>query len=152
MRKFFPVITLLFAFLCPSLSFSAVDKKTAADIDRETEKIAAEMVKIRRLIHMDPQLPGREQETAKIVAARLAALGFEVKTGVARGGIVGLLRGAQPGPIVALRADMDAVPIQELADVPFRSVNGGVMHAHGHDIHVAVASDPPMSSTPSGIG
>lgn len=139
MRKFFPVITLLFAFLCPSLSFSAVDKKTAADIDRETEKIAAEMVKIRRLIHMDPQLPGREQETAKIVAARLAALGFEVKTGVARGGIVGLLRGAQPGPIVALRADMDAVPIQELADVPFRSVNGGVMHAHGHDIHVAVA-------------
>ncbi|HQJ42047.1 MAG TPA: amidohydrolase [Candidatus Aminicenantes bacterium] len=139
MRKLFPAITLLFAFLCPSLSFSAVDKKTAADIDRETEKIAAEMVKIRRLIHMDPQLPGREQETAKIVAARLAALGFEVKTGVARGGVVGLLRGAQPGPIVALRADMDAVPIQELADVPFRSVNGGVMHAHGHDIHVAVA-------------
>ena len=71
MRKLFPAITLLFAFLCPSLSFSAVDKKTAADIDRETEKIAAEMVKIRRLIHMDPQLPGREQETAKTAAKKV---------------------------------------------------------------------------------
>lgn len=98
-----------------------------------------EMVKIRRLIHMDPQLPGREQETAKIVAARLASLGFDVKTNVAKSGVVGLLRGAQPGPIVGLRADMDAVPIQELAEVPFKSVNGGVMHAHGHDIHVAIA-------------
>ena len=88
---------------------------------------------------MDPQLPGREQETAKIVAARLASLGFDVKTGVAKSGVVGLLRGAQPGPIVGLRADMDAVPIQEMADVPFKSVNGGVMHAHGHDIHVAIA-------------
>ncbi len=97
------------------------------------------MVKIRRLIHMDPQLPGREQETAKIVAARLAALGFEVKTNVAGSGVIALLRGALPGPIIGLRADMDAVPIQELADVPFKSVNGGVMHAHGHDLHVAIA-------------
>jgi len=129
----------LFSFLCPLSSFSAIDKKIVGEIDRETEKIAAEMIKIRRLIHMDPQLPGREQETAKIIAARLASLGFDVKTGVARSGVVGLLRGAQPGPIVALRADMDAVPIQELADVPFKSVNGGVMHAHGHDVHVAIA-------------
>jgi amidohydrolase len=139
LRAIFPALTLLFAFLCPSPSFSAVDKKTAADIDREIEKIRTEMVKIRRLIHMDPQLPGREQETAKIVAARLAALGFEVKTNVAGSGVVALLRGALPGPIIGLRADMDAVPIQELADVPFKSVNGGVMHAHGHDLHVAIA-------------
>ena len=126
-------------FSLPPVFLSAIDKKAAGEIDRETEKIAAEMIKIRRLIHMDPQLPGREQETAKIIAARLASLGFDVKTGVARSGVVGLLRGAQPGPIVALRADMDAVPIQELADVPFKSVNGGVMHAHGHDVHVAIA-------------
>ena len=139
LRAFFPTLTLLFAFLCPSPSFSAVDKKTAADIDHEIEKIRTEMVKIRRLIHMDPQLPGREQETAKIVAARLAALGFEVKTNVAGSGVIALLRGALPGPIIGLRADMDAVPIQELADVPFKSVNGGVMHAHGHDLHVAIA-------------
>jgi len=139
LRAFFPTLTLLFAFLCPSPSFSAVDKKTAADIDREIEKIRTEMVKIRRLIHMDPQLPGREQETAKIVAARLAALGFDVKTNVAGSGVVALLRGSLPGPIIGLRADMDAVPIQELADVPFKSVNGGVMHAHGHDLHVAIA-------------
>ncbi len=139
MRKLFPAITLLFAFLCPSLSFSAVDKKTAADIDRETEKIAAEMVKIRRLIHMDPQLPGREQETAKIVAARLAALGFgsENRSGQRRHRRIAPRSPARPGSSPS--ADMDAVPIQELADVPFRSVNGGVMHAHGHDIHVAVA-------------
>ncbi len=97
------------------------------------------MIKIRRLIHMDPPLPGREQETAKIVAARLAALGFDVKTNVAGSGVVGILRGALPGPIIGLRAEMDAVPIQELADVPFKSVNGGVMHAHGHDLHVAIA-------------
>ncbi|MCX6567099.1 MAG: amidohydrolase [Candidatus Aminicenantes bacterium] len=129
----------MFAFLWPSSAFSTVDKKTAGEIDHEIEKIMTEMVKIRRLIHMDPQLPGREQETAKIVAARLAALGFDVKTNVAKSGVVGLLRGAQPGPIVGLRADMDAVPIQELADVPFKSVNGGVMHAHGHDVHVAIA-------------
>ena len=139
LRAFFPTLTLLFAFLCPTPSFTAVDKKTAADIDREIEKIRTEMVKIRRLVHMDPQLPGREQETAKIVAARLAALGFEVKTSVAGSGVVALLRGALPGPIIGLRAEMDAAPIQELADVPFKSVNGGVMHAHGHDLHVAIA-------------
>jgi len=138
-RAFFPAIILLFAFLWPPSASAAVDKKTLNDIERETEKIASEMIKIRRLIHMDPQLPGREQETAKIIAARLAALGCEVRTGVARTGVVGLLRGAQPGPVVALRADMDAVPIQELTDVPFKSVNGGVMHAHGHDVHVAIA-------------
>lgn len=116
-----------------------MDKKTAADIDREIEKIRTEMIKIRRLIHMDPPLPGREQETAKIVAARLATLGFEVKTNVAGSGVVAILRGALPGPIIGLRAEMDAVPIQEMADVPFKSVNGGVMHAHGHDLHVAIA-------------
>jgi len=139
LRAILSTLTLLFAFLCPSPGFSAVDKKTAASIDREIEKIRTEMIKIRRLIHMDPQLPGQEQETAKIVAARLAALGFDVKTNVARSGVVGLLRGAQPGPVIGLRAEMDAVPIQELADVPFKSVNGGVMHAQGHDLHVAIA-------------
>jgi amidohydrolase len=137
-RSIFPVLTLLFAFLCPTSGFPAVDKKTAAEIDREVEKIRTEMIKIRRLIHMDPQLPGREQETAKIISSRLAALGLEMKTNVAGSGLVGLLRGALPGPVIGLRAELDAVPIQELADIPFRSVNGGVMHAHGHDLHLAI--------------
>ncbi|MBN1939345.1 MAG: amidohydrolase [Candidatus Aminicenantes bacterium] len=139
MRTIFPTLTLLFAFLCPSAGFSVDDKKIATEIDREVEKIRMEMVKIRRLIHMDPQLPGREQETAKIVASRLSALGLEVKTNIAGSGVTGLLRGAQPGPVIGLRAEMDAMPIQEMADVPFKSVNGGVMHAHGHDLHVAIA-------------
>ncbi len=138
-RKLFSTLTLLFAFLCPSPSFSAVDKKTAAEIDREIEKIKTEMVKIRRLIHLDPQLPGREQETAKNIVVRLAGLGLEMRTNVAKSGVVALLRGAQPGPIVGFRADMDAVPIQEMAEVPFKSANNGVMHAHGHDINIAIA-------------
>jgi amidohydrolase len=114
-----------------------VDKKTAADIDREIEKFKSEMIKVRRFIHMNPQLANHEQETARIISAKLASLGFEVKTGVGRTGVVGLLRGNHPGATIALRADMDAVPIQEQAEVDFKSLNPGIMHAAGHDIHTA---------------
>ena len=96
------------------------------------------MIKVRHFIHMDPQLAGQEQETAKIIISKLTSLGLEVKTGVAKTGVVALLRGSQPGPTVAVRADMDAVPVQELADVPFKSLNPGVMHATGHDLHAAI--------------
>ena len=116
----------------------AVDKKTASDIDREIEKSRAELIKVRRFIHMNPQLPGREGETAKLISGRLQALGLEVRTGVARTGLVAVLRGAQPGAMIALRADMDADPVQELADVPYKSLNAGVMHASGHDLHTTI--------------
>jgi len=124
--------------LCCLLPASAVDKKTAADLDRQIAKIQPEMVKVRRFLHMNPQLANRETETAKTISANLAKLGLDVQTGVAKTGVVGLLRGAQPGATVAVRADIDAVPIQETADVPFRSLNPGVMHATGHDVHTAI--------------
>jgi amidohydrolase len=117
---------------------AALDKKTASDIDREIEKSRAELIKIRRFIHMNPQLPGREGETARLVSGRLQALGLDVRTGVGRTGLVAVLRGIQPGAMIALRADMDADPIQELADVPYKSLNAGVMHASGHDLHTAI--------------
>ncbi len=112
----------------------AVDKKTASDIDREIEKSRAEMIKVRRFIHMNPQLSGREGETAKLLSGRLEALGLDVHTGVGRTGLIAILRGNQPGAMIALRADMDADPVQEMADVPFKSLNAGVMHASGHDL------------------
>jgi len=132
------LISLLFAVLWIPEARAGVDKRTAADIDREIEKIRPEMVKVRRYIHMYPELANREVETARNLAAKLASWGLEVKTGVARTGVVALLRGDRPGSTVALRAEMDAVPIPETADVPFKSLNAGVMHATGHDLHAAV--------------
>jgi len=117
---------------------AAVDKKTAAEIDRQTAKISPEMIKVRRRIHMDPRLANREQETANIISGRLISLGLDVKTGIAKSGVVALLRGAQTGATIAVRADIDAVPIQELADVPFKSLNPGIMHAKGNDIHASI--------------
>jgi amidohydrolase len=100
----------------------------------------------RRDIHQHPELGNREFRTAGLVADHLRSLGMEVRTGVAHTGVVGLLRGGLPGPVVALRADMDALPVTELVDVPFASKvrteyegqEVGVMHACGHDVHTAV--------------
>ncbi|MBI3210178.1 MAG: amidohydrolase [Candidatus Solibacter usitatus] len=98
------------------------------------------LVEMRRDFHMYPELSNREERTARVVAQRLRAMGFdEVRTGVAKHGVVALLKGAKPGPVVAWRADMDALPIDEIMDVPYRSKNKGVKHACGHDVHVAVA-------------
>jgi amidohydrolase len=116
----------------------AVDPKTARRIDEEIEKNRAEVVKIRRFIHMNPELGNREFETARLVADKLRPLGFEVRTGVAKTGVVAVLRGGHPGPTVAVRADMDALPIQEATNLPYKSLNPGVMHACGHDVHSSV--------------
>jgi amidohydrolase len=116
----------------------AVDPKTAAKIDAEIDKVQSEVVKIRRFIHMNPELGNREVETARLIASKLEPLGFEVRTGVAGTGVVAVLRGGQPGPAVALRADMDALPIQEATGLPYMSLNPGVMHACGHDVHSSV--------------
>lgn len=105
-----------------------------------------QVVELRRTLHQHPELSNRETQTAKLVAAQLKQLGLEVKTGVAHTGVIGLLRGGKPGPVVALRADMDALPVVEQVDLPFKSTartqfNGqdvGVMHACGHDNHVAI--------------
>lgn len=116
-----------------------IDQKISQAIEQEIEKNRAEIIKIRRFIHMNPELSNREYETAKLVASKLSSLGLEVKTNVAKTGVVGLLRGAQTGPTVAIRADMDALPIQEQNNFPYRSLNPGVMHACGHDMHTSIA-------------
>ena len=116
-------------------------------IDAAAHAIEAQVIAWRRDIHQHPELGNREFRTAGIVAEHLRRLGFdEVRTGVAVTGVVGLLKGALPGPVVALRADMDGLPVTEEVDVPFASKvratwNGesvGVMHACGHDAHVAI--------------
>ena len=100
----------------------------------------------RRDIHEHPELSNQEVRTGKLVADALRKIGIEVREGVARTGVVGVLRGGKPGPVVALRADMDALPVTEEVDLPFKSkvrtiFNGqevGVMHACGHDAHTAM--------------
>jgi len=116
----------------------SVDLKTSQRIDDEIEKNRAEIVNIRRFIHMNPELGNREFETARLISAKLEPLGFKVRTGVAKTGVVAVLRGSQPGPAVAVRADMDALPVQETTNLPFKSLNPGVMHACGHDVHSSV--------------
>ena len=104
----------------------------------EVAAMAEELVAIRRDLHAHPELGYEERRTAGIVATRLRELGIEVQEGVAETGVIGLLRGARPGPTVLLRADMDALPIQEASEVPYRSQTPGVMHACGHDGHTAI--------------
>jgi amidohydrolase len=118
----------------------------AREIDRRAPQLEAKAIAWRRDIHQHPELSNREFRTSKLVADHLRSLGIEVRTGIAKTGVVGVLRGGKPGPVVALRADMDALPVAEEVDVPFKSTvrstyNGqdvGVMHACGHDAHVAI--------------
>lgn len=134
-----PLIFLAFGLLAVSpAAVSAVDPKTAQKIDDEIEKNRSEIVKIRRFIHMNPELSNREFETARLVSSKLDTLGLEVRSGIARTGVIALLRGTQPGPSIAVRADMDALPIQETSGVAFKSLNPGVMHACGHDVHTSI--------------
>ncbi|HLF84223.1 MAG TPA: amidohydrolase [Blastocatellia bacterium] len=108
-------------------------------IAQAAEALRAKLVEQRRDFHMHPELSNREERTSRIVAEKLRALGLdEVKTGVGKYGVVALLKGSKPGPVVAVRADMDALPIQETNDVPYKSQNPGVKHACGHDVHTTV--------------
>jgi amidohydrolase len=116
-------------------------------VESAIENVMPRLITWRRDIHQNPELGNRETRTAALVARHLRSLRFdEVRTGVAHTGVVGVLRGGRPGPVIALRADMDALPVTEEVDVPFRSrvrttYNGeqvGVMHACGHDAHVAI--------------
>jgi amidohydrolase len=121
--------------------------RDAAQVRAATERIGPKLIELRHDLHRHPELGNRETRTAGVVARELERLGLEVRTGVAKTGVVGVLRGKRPGPVVALRADMDALPVTEQTDVPFKSVERttylgretGVSHACGHDIHVAVA-------------
>ena len=97
-----------------------------------------ELIQDRRHLHANPELGFEEHETAAYVAERLRSLGIETRTGVGKTGVVGVIRGGSPGKTVMLRADMDALPIQEEGDKPYKSQRPGVMHACGHDGHTAI--------------
>ena len=137
------------ALACPILLL-VTWQVSAAVSDRALEDAAraadAQVLAWRRDIHQHPELGNREFRTSQKVAGHLQSLGLEVKTGVAHTGVVGILRGGQPGPTIALRADMDALPVTEQVDLPFKSVatteyrgeTVGVMHACGHDAHTAI--------------
>ncbi len=115
-------------------------------IDAAIAKIEPKCIDWRRQLHKYPELGNREFKTSKLIAEHLKKLGFEVKEGVAKTGVVGILRGGKPGPCIGLRADMDALPVTERVDIPFASKEKtiynneetGVMHACGHDAHVAI--------------
>ena len=118
-----------------------------AEVRAATERMLPKLIEVRHDLHRHPELGNRETRTAALVSRELRRLGLEVRTGVAKTGVVGILRGGRPGRVVALRADMDALPVTEQTDLPFKSVatttyqgrETGVSHACGHDIHVAVA-------------
>lgn len=136
---------LLIPFLL--LSFSSFGQSSLRPkIDQAADQIESKVIDWRRDFHQNPELGNREFRTAKVIAAHLRSLGMEVTEEVAITGVVGVLKGGKPGPMVALRADMDALPVTERVDVPFKSTatttyNGqetGVMHACGHDSHMAI--------------
>ncbi len=160
----FGFTTVIYAVLRPSdplvrttlatlaaLLYAAAPLRLSAQEDPHTraavERITPDLVSVRHDIHSHPELGNRETRTAALVSDRLRALGLEVRTGIARSGVVGILRGGRPGPVVAVRADMDALPVTEQTDLPFASTvrteydggTVGVAHACGHDIHVTVA-------------
>jgi amidohydrolase len=134
------------AIAAPLSGQGPLPDRLSADIDRRAVAVESLVVLWRRDIHQHPELGNREVRTAQLVADHLRRLGLEVRTGVAHTGVVGVLRGGKPGPVVALRADMDALPVTEQVALPFKSTaraiyNGqdvGVMHACGHDNHTAI--------------
>ena len=141
MKKFTALLSLIVLF-----SNFAAAQDMSASINNSTAKIMPQVVEWRRHLHQYPELSNREFKTAKYVESHLKSLGLEVKTGIAKTGVIGILKGAQPGPTIGLRADMDALPVTERVAIPFASkekaeYNGaqvGVMHACGHDTHVAM--------------
>ena len=143
-------LALIFAFIPAIVLLTAVPhlfalRRAPADAARErriaevAESLRAQLVAQRRDFHMHPELSNREERTSRIVAERLRSLGLEdIKTGVGKYGVTALLRGARPGATVAVRADMDALPIQEVNEVPYKSQVAGVKHACGHDAHTTI--------------
>ncbi len=139
------VLALIAAALPPGARAQAANPLDA-EIDRRAQQVEAKVVAWRRDIHEHPELSNREFRTGKIVADYLTSLGLDVRRDVAHTGVVAVLKGGRPGPVVALRADMDALPVGEEVDLPFKSTvrstyNGqdvGVMHACGHDSHTAM--------------
>ncbi|MEO5681787.1 MAG: amidohydrolase [Chitinophagaceae bacterium] len=140
-----PLFTCLtgIGLLCFTASFAQTLQQ---QIDQKSKTELSKVIEWRRWLHQHPELGNREFKTAELIAKHLRSLGLEVKTGVAKTGVVGILKGGKPGPVVALRADMDALPVYERVNLPFASKDSAdymgqkvaVMHACGHDSHVAI--------------
>ncbi len=136
----------LLLIFCISIAHAQVNKKLQSKVDEMAISLEPKVIEWRRYFHEHPELSNREFKTAEKVAAHLRSLGIEVKTGVAHTGVVGILKGAKPGAVIALRADMDALPVTERNSLPYASTEKaifnnqetGVMHACGHDSHVAI--------------
>lgn len=141
-KKLSLAAAITFTSACSTLSAPSVANETIR-IDTQLEQ---QVIAWRRDLHQNPELSNREFRTSRVVAEHLESLGIQVQTEVAHTGVVGILEGGKPGPMIALRADMDALPVTEQTDVPFRSTavgeyrgeEVGVMHACGHDLHVAM--------------
>jgi len=134
-------LTLLALFITPSLLFAQ-----PKGLDKKAESILPKVIEWRRHLHQYPELSNREYKTADYIAAHLTSLGYEVQKGIAKTGVVAILKGGKPGPTIALRADMDGLPVEERNNLPYKSVEKSdylgnsvpVMHACGHDTHVAI--------------
>ena len=145
-KKYYRVLLVLSSALFLIIQPVQAQKRLRQTIDKMADEIEAKVIKWRHHIHQNPELSNREFKTAEMVADHLRSLGMEVKTKIAHTGVVGILKGGKPGPVVGLRADMDALPVTERVKLPFASkvkakYNGketGVMHACGHDTHVAI--------------
>ncbi len=129
-----------------SVIASAQNTALKSKIDTKAASLESKVISWRRDFHQNPELGNREFKTAEKIAAHLRSLGIEVQTGIAKTGVVGILRGSKPGPVIALRADIDALPVKERVAIPFASKVEGeyngktvpVMHACGHDTHTAI--------------
>lgn len=147
LRRTLPALTGLSLATCLLLGAPAkADPVSASDVADRVHAIEPQIIAWRRDFHAHPELGNREVRTGKIIAEQLRSFGLEVKTGVAHTGVIGILRGAKPGKVVALRSDMDGLPVEEKVDLPFASHDKGeyqgktvpVMHACGHDAHMAM--------------
>ena len=147
-----PWKSLLFVAACGGVLLSAAAQAQTdvsalhAKIDHLADVVEPEVIANRRYLHQRPELSNREFETQKYLVKQLKAMGYEVQSGIAHTGVVAVLRGGKPGPVVALRSDMDALPVAEEVDLPFKSTvrstydgkDVGVMHACGHDAHMGI--------------
>lgn len=149
MRLRYSLTGIILFVLLFTADIKAQQSKTAKlhdTIDKKTETVFDQVVEWRRHFHENPELSNRENETAAYIADYMRSLGLEVQTGIAHTGVVAILEGDRPGPVVGLRADIDALPVRERTDVPFKSTKTttylgqevGVMHACGHDTHIAM--------------
>ncbi len=114
-----------------------MESKWSKDLRQKAGELSGELIEIRRQIHQRPELGFKEEKTSQLICQKLKDLGIRFRAGLGKTGVAGIIEGTGEGKTVGLRADMDAIPVQEETNIPYVSQNPGVMHACGHDAHVA---------------